>query len=325
MAPVTTKSNPVAADLDAIQARLVVAFAEREKLVKSWMTSSSRPRARVKTQEDLDAEDAELSQMAPPHLGLGAAIPKEYLTGDIKRKDNPSNDRLRRLITGKKGALQASKPRDSQEKISSAKRAVLTESSDEEEGRSGLGKAKRAKSSTMSEENPMLKQSKAACSSSCEMSQTSPAKAKREMDEKTPPIDYAAIDDKLPVGSVGSNHSSNKTTLPPKLPSGNANDQEWTTTANLPAQSLANSIKLASESGVKRASITSSSDSDVLETEIPLSLNVGSTMSVSTTSDMEPQLGGDVSKTQAKKKKRLKNVERKRRKMAALSNSDIRT
>jgi hypothetical protein len=145
MVPINSTQTPVAVDLDIIQNRVAVALAKRERLIKSWTASSSRPHPPPKSQEELDAEDAELFRIEPPHLGLGAPIPKEFLDGDVKRKEISSNEKLKHLILGKKGGLQASKPRDAQEKAGSAKRGLKGESSDEEEGRSGLGRAKKIK------------------------------------------------------------------------------------------------------------------------------------------------------------------------------------
>jgi hypothetical protein len=120
-------------------------LAKRERLIKSWTASSARPRPPPKTQEELDAEDAELFNPTPAGLGLGAPIPKEYLDGDIKRKEIWNNEKLRKLIMGQKAGPQASKPRDGKEKAASAKRGLEEESSDEDEGRSALGKAKKSK------------------------------------------------------------------------------------------------------------------------------------------------------------------------------------
>jgi Protein of unknown function (DUF3245) len=145
MVPVNSSQAPVAVDLDIIQNRVAVALAKRERLIKSWTASSSRPRPTPKTQEELDAEDAELFRIEPPHLGLGAPIPKEFLNGDATRKDISSNEKLRHLIMGKKGGIQASKARGTQDKFGSARRSLKGESSDEEEGRSGLGRAKKVK------------------------------------------------------------------------------------------------------------------------------------------------------------------------------------
>src|SRR5277367_928286 len=124
MAPVTPTAVAMAADFDVIQNRVAVALAKRERLIKSWTASSSRPRPPPKSQEELDAEDADLFNPTPASLGLGAPIPKEFLDGDVKRKEIWNNDKLRNLIMGKRLGSQASKPRDGRGKTGSTKRGL---------------------------------------------------------------------------------------------------------------------------------------------------------------------------------------------------------
>ncbi|KFX87840.1 hypothetical protein V490_07982 [Pseudogymnoascus sp. VKM F-3557] len=146
MAPTTKEKLPVAANLEDIQARIDLAIAKRDAIVKSWVdkfdTSKCAP---SKTKEELEAWDAELFNPMPSNLGLGAPLPKEYLNGDMNRKDNSGNSKLRSLMMGKKAGLQAAKPRDAEEKANSMKRGLKEDTSDEEEGRSNLGKSKKAK------------------------------------------------------------------------------------------------------------------------------------------------------------------------------------
>ncbi|KFY21585.1 hypothetical protein V493_07269 [Pseudogymnoascus sp. VKM F-4281 (FW-2241)] len=146
MAPTTHEKLPVAANLEAIQARIDLAIAKQDAIVKSWVdkfdTSKCAP---SKTKEEIEAWDAELFNPMPSNLGLGAPIPKEYLNGDINRKDISGNSKLRSLMMGKKAGLQAAKPRDAEEKANSMKRGLKEDTSDEEEGRSNLGKSKKAK------------------------------------------------------------------------------------------------------------------------------------------------------------------------------------
>ncbi len=122
-----------------IMNRLAVADAKRNNLIESITTSSSRSQPR-KTQEELDAEDASLFRNEPPHLGVGAPIPEHFLISETQR----GNKALRAKLFTSKG-LQASKARDAEEKAASAKRGMKVESSDEEEGRSSLGRAKKLK------------------------------------------------------------------------------------------------------------------------------------------------------------------------------------
>jgi hypothetical protein len=144
MAP-TKEKLPIAANFDELQARIDLAIAKREAIVKSWVDKYDTSRcAPSKTKEEIAAWDAELFNPVPSNLGLGAAVPKEYLNGDLNRKDIAGNGRLRNLMLGKKG-LQASKPRDAAEKAKSIKRGFQADSSDEDEGRSSLIKSKKTK------------------------------------------------------------------------------------------------------------------------------------------------------------------------------------
>ena len=128
-------------NFDVISNRLAVALAKRESLIKSW--TASRPKVPAKSQEELDAEDAALFRNEPPHLGLGAPLPSHFLVSEAERK----NKTLRAKFFPAKG-LKASKARDAEEKAASAKRGLRAQSSDEEEGRSALGRAKKQKTRT---------------------------------------------------------------------------------------------------------------------------------------------------------------------------------
>jgi hypothetical protein len=126
--------------LDVISNRISIALAKHDNLVKSWTAASARPKPREKTQEELEAEDAALFRKAPLYLGVGAPIPSHFLISDAER----NNKSLRAKFFPSKG-LRGSKPRDSEEKATTTKRGIMEESSDEEEGRSALGKAKKRK------------------------------------------------------------------------------------------------------------------------------------------------------------------------------------
>lgn len=127
-------------DFDIISNRIAVALAKRESLIKSWTASSSRPREPEKTEAELEAEDAALFRNEPPYLGVGAPIPSHFLVSEAER----NNKSLRAKFFPSK-TLNASKARDAEEKAASAKRGLNAESSDEEQGRSGLGRAKKRK------------------------------------------------------------------------------------------------------------------------------------------------------------------------------------
>ncbi|KAF4624609.1 hypothetical protein G7Y89_g13562 [Cudoniella acicularis] len=127
-------------EFDIISNRVALALAKRESLIKSWTSDSARSQAPTKTLEELEAEDATLFHNEPSHLGVGAPIPSQYLISDAER----NNKSLRAKFFPTKG-LKASKTRDAEEKAASAKRGLKDESSDDEEGRSGLGRAKKQK------------------------------------------------------------------------------------------------------------------------------------------------------------------------------------
>jgi len=162
-------------ELAVISNRLAIAMAKREALVKSWTASSSRPEPE-KTQEELDAEDAALFRNAPPHLGVGAAIPAHFLANESEG----GKKALRAKLLSTKG-LKASKARDAVEKAASAKRAMREQSSDEEEGRSSLGRAKKFKSRPKPVPVVVTKQDSATASESDEQSHQTKAK-KRKID-----------------------------------------------------------------------------------------------------------------------------------------------
>lgn len=134
-------------ELDAFFARLDVARAETEAVVDSWLIKAGHTIPPKKSQAQIDAEDAALFREGPPNLGLGAPIPSWWIVSEAQQNNNKS---LRAKFFPTKG-LKASKARDTEEKAASAKRGLTVESSDEEEGRSGLGRAKKLKIGKRSE------------------------------------------------------------------------------------------------------------------------------------------------------------------------------
>ncbi|KAG9238294.1 hypothetical protein BJ875DRAFT_451589 [Amylocarpus encephaloides] len=123
---------------DVITNKIAVAMAKHEAVVAGWIAKSARANEPRRTQEELEAEDRALFQPQPPRLGLGCPIPARFL------KDNAesSNKELRARLFSSKG-LKAAKVRDADEKAASTKRGLRDQSSDEEEGRSALGRAKK--------------------------------------------------------------------------------------------------------------------------------------------------------------------------------------
>lgn len=142
---------PAQTELDAISNRIQIALAKREELVRSWTSKSAREDKIRKTDEELDAEDALLFRNQPAYLGVGCPIPEKFLIGEADRSKKSLEARL-----GK--GLQASKRRDAEEKAASAKRGLNQDSSDEEEGRSSLGKKKKRNLPMKVIENPIYAQ-----------------------------------------------------------------------------------------------------------------------------------------------------------------------
>lgn len=124
------------AELDVISNRIAVALAKREGVLKSFSTTRSLAR---KTDQEQDVEESSLFRPEPPNLGLGAPIPSQFLVSEAER----NNKTLRERFFPKK-ATRDSKPQNEDRNVKTNKK-LAEESSDEEEGRSGLGRAKKQK------------------------------------------------------------------------------------------------------------------------------------------------------------------------------------
>ena len=135
MAPEEGKSKHIGLsleELDIIDNKVAIALARHEEIVNGWMKASNRPpKPPIMTDEEIEA------QISNYGLGTGGGTttkdPAELGNKSLRAKFLPSK------------TLKASKARDAEEKAASAKRGLRFESSDEEEGRSGLGKAKKHK------------------------------------------------------------------------------------------------------------------------------------------------------------------------------------
>jgi hypothetical protein len=133
-------------DIKVIQARIDLAFAKHEALVNSWVTKFDTSKcAPDKTAEEIAEWDAELYNPRPVSLGLGYELPKEAQNSGANRKDLKNNEKLRKIMLGRKGGLNIAKPRDAEEKMQSRKRAQQGDSSEDEEGRSSMIKSKKVK------------------------------------------------------------------------------------------------------------------------------------------------------------------------------------
>lgn len=138
---------------DIITNKIAVALARHDAVVKGWTAKSARSQEPRKTQEQLEAEDAELFRPQPPRLGIGHPIPAHFLKTDAET----GNKDLRAKFFPSK-SLKASKARDAEEKAASAKRGMRDQSSGEEEGRSGLGRAKKQKTKVIPEAPKKVKE-----------------------------------------------------------------------------------------------------------------------------------------------------------------------
>ncbi|KAI4139536.1 MAG: hypothetical protein L6R39_006242 [Caloplaca ligustica] len=151
---------PQPSEADIIFNRANVALAKSQRLVASWLPPRTEEEMRTaKTDEEIGKEEQELFTPVPELLGLGAKVPDDAKIGDLSRQKLTSEDLLRRQLLGKgyaklrnKGGLEqrdprgtpqlGSKPRPAQ---APAKRKVEDVSSDEEGGRSTLGKKRDSK------------------------------------------------------------------------------------------------------------------------------------------------------------------------------------
>ncbi|EPE27155.1 hypothetical protein GLAREA_03069 [Glarea lozoyensis ATCC 20868] len=134
-------------EYDVITNKIAVAIAKHEAVVQGWIAKSARANEPRKTQAELEAEDAALFRPQPPRLGLGCPIPAQFLKNDT---ENSTKELRAKFFPSK--TLKASKARDAEEKAASAKRGLKEQSSDEEGGRSSLGRAKKLKTKPQKEE-----------------------------------------------------------------------------------------------------------------------------------------------------------------------------
>lgn len=169
---------PQPSEADIILNRANVALAKSQRLVASWLPPRTEEEVKnAITEEEMEKEEQEMFTPVPElyvrnsnlstraehqclykdRLGLGAKVPNDFKDADMKRQNSSSNDLLRRQLLGKDrskvqnngvhrqgdqrglgGVLHVgSKPRPAP-----AKRKVEDVSSDEEGGRSSVGKRK---------------------------------------------------------------------------------------------------------------------------------------------------------------------------------------
>ncbi|KAI9650979.1 hypothetical protein NHQ30_001016 [Ciborinia camelliae] len=128
-------------EFNAKMNRIQMALAKREAIAENILAQYPTDRRR-KTQEEIDAEDA--LWFPTPAAGNQSLNTDPAFAKFLKPAAERSQKTLRdKMLPSKE--LRVSKARDAEEKAASAKRAMAAASSDEDEGRTGLGKAKKLK------------------------------------------------------------------------------------------------------------------------------------------------------------------------------------
>ncbi|MCJ1469998.1 hypothetical protein MMC07_008643 [Pseudocyphellaria aurata] len=141
-------------EADIIFNRASVALARSQRLVASWLPPpTASDLANAKSEEELEREEQEMFTPVPELLGLGASISKE---GEIKRQKETTDDFLRKQLLGREyKKLQSNRGSEGirsglgvgqtgvKSRPSYIKRPV--DESDDEGGRSSLGRSKRPK------------------------------------------------------------------------------------------------------------------------------------------------------------------------------------
>lgn len=119
---------------DPFTAALALKRATTTRLASSWLASSLSSFPDTPDSDDDLNTTGPLFTPAPPTLGLGAPVPKEFLGNDLSAK--VEQERLRRRLLGP----LMKKKKDGEEVV--RKKEVVVEE-EEEEGRSGLGRGKK--------------------------------------------------------------------------------------------------------------------------------------------------------------------------------------
>lgn len=128
--------HPWNPDWEAKLNQIDAILARNRAIVASWGFGE----VPVATKEERDAEWKELQQNEPPHLGLGCPVPKDWKAGEDTEARKWQSTSLRKNM-----GLQVSKPRKANDEATNTAGRTGKDSSDEEEGRTGLGRIKKAK------------------------------------------------------------------------------------------------------------------------------------------------------------------------------------
>ncbi|KAL8791086.1 MAG: hypothetical protein Q9213_000293 [Squamulea squamosa] len=145
-------------EADIIFNRANVALAKSQRLVASWLPPRTEDELKnAKTEEQIEKEEQEMFTPVPEVLGLGAKIPEDFKDWDLKRQKLSSNDLLRRQLLGKDHIKSQNKYSQGQAsllgtgsvpgfgskpRLVPARRELEDGSSEDEGGRSSLGKKK---------------------------------------------------------------------------------------------------------------------------------------------------------------------------------------
>ncbi|EFR04329.1 hypothetical protein MGYG_07338 [Nannizzia gypsea CBS 118893] len=139
-------------EADVIFNRANVALARSQRLIASWLPPKTADEtANAKSEEELQKEEDEIFTAVPEKLGLGAPLPQKEADGSIKRTELSSNDKLRKHLLGKNfqkaeaSRLKNASTRTKQAGPAPSHKNEIIEESDEEDGRSALGKGKKGK------------------------------------------------------------------------------------------------------------------------------------------------------------------------------------
>ncbi|KAK2734868.1 hypothetical protein FQN57_001431 [Myotisia sp. PD_48] len=144
-------------EAEVIFNRANIALVRSQKLIASWLPpATDDDHGHSKTEEELQREEDEIFTAVPERqvfncnlLGLGAPIPKNEADGSIRRTELSSNDKLKKHLLGKnfrkfettKPGSPATRSRQPAQASTSGRNAEMVDDSDEDEGRSSLGKS----------------------------------------------------------------------------------------------------------------------------------------------------------------------------------------
>ncbi|KAI9673451.1 MAG: hypothetical protein M1817_002913 [Caeruleum heppii] len=137
-------------EADIIQNKVNVLLAKQQRLLASWLPPPTpTEQAHTKSQDQIDRDEEAMFTPIPSTVGVGAPIPEDLKGGPSKRSLT-ANDLLRKRMLGrdaKTHSASTSRPGVKPSPTSTARhsRARSVDESDEEGGRSQLGKTKRQK------------------------------------------------------------------------------------------------------------------------------------------------------------------------------------